>query len=172
MRKLSALGPAVLLTMLLLLPPLNSTAAAAETGMEELTRMVTAYELTLAKVEAYGAVLAGIGDWAEAHPEQAKTLRDRAPKGLTGVDTAAAVIESEPELKALLDQHQLSGRDFVLIPAALLQARLAALGEAQGRTITPGLVNPKNLALAKDKAEKLDAIMHQAAADRLRAFGR
>lgn len=161
---------AAFLLALLLLPA--RFVAAAETGMEELTRLVTAYELTLARVEAYGAVLAGIGDWAEAHPEQAKALRARAPKGLAGVETAAAVIESEPELKALLDHHRISGRDFVLIPAALLQARLAVLGEAQGKTITPGLVNPRNLALARANAERLDAIMRQAATDRVRAFGK
>lgn len=169
MRKTSF--PAILLALWLLLPA-RFTGAAAETGMEELTRLVTAYELTLARVEAYGAVLAGIGDWAEAHPEQAKALRARAPKGLAGVETAARVIESEPELKALLDQQRISGRDFVLIPAALLQARLAVLGEEQGKTITPGLVNPRNLALARANAERLDAIMRQAASDRVRAFGK
>lgn len=170
MRKIPAAVPAGLLSLLLLAQP--PTALAAETGMEELTRMVTAYELTLAKVEAYGAVLAGIGDWAEAHPEQAKALRARAPKGLAGVEQAATVIESEPELKALLDKHQLSGRDFVLIPTAMMQARLAVLGEAQGRSFPAGQINPRNLALAKAHAARMDAIMHQAAADRLRAFGR
>lgn len=164
--------PACLLGLLLLLSPLAANVLAAESGQDQVTRMVTAYELTMARVEAYGAVLAGIADWADAHPEQAKGLRARAPKGLADVDTAAAVIESEPALKALLDQHRLSGRDFVLIPAALLQARLAVLGEEQGRAITPGLVNPKNLALARSHAARMDAIMHQAAGDRLRAFGR
>jgi hypothetical protein len=167
MRKIPA---AFLLALLLLLPA--RFIAAAETATDTLTRLVATYELTLARVEAYGAVLAGIADWAEAHPEQAKALRARAPKGLAEVDTAAKVIESEPELKALLDQHQISGRDVVLIPVALLQARLAVLGEAQGKTIAPGLVNPKNLALAKAKGERLDAIMHKAAGDRVRAFGR
>lgn len=151
---------------------LAAPVAASETGMEELTRLVSGYELSMARVEAYGAVLAGIGDWAVAHPEEAKGLRARAPKGLSSVEQAAQVIESEPELKGLLDRHQLSGRDFVLIPAALLQARLAVLGEAQGRVITPGLVNPVNLTLAKANAARLDALMHQAAADRVRAFGR
>lgn len=167
-----ALLPAVLLALVLLAPVLTPTVMAAETSPDQLTRLVTAYELTLARVEAYGAVLAGIADWAEAHPAQTKALRAKAPKGLADVEQATAVLESEPALKALLDKHRLSGRDFVLVPAAMMQARLAVLAEAQGRKLPPGQVNPKNLALAKAHAARMDAIMHQAAADRLRAFGR
>lgn len=163
---------AVLSAGLLLLLALLCGAAAAETGPEQLTRLVTDYELTMARVEAYGAVLAGIADWAEAHPAQTKALQAKAPRGLADVEQAAAVLESEPALKVLLDKHRLSGRDFVLIPAAMMQARLAVLAEAQGRKLPPGQVNPKNLALAKAHAARMDAIMHQAAADRLRAFGR
>lgn len=172
MRKIPPAFPACLLGLLLLLAPLAANAAAAESGQDELTRMVVAYELTMARVEAYGAVLAGIADWAEAHPEQAKALRAQAPKGLADVDRAAAVLESEPALKAFFDKHQLSGRDFVLVPAVMMQARLAVLAEAQGRKLPPGQVNPKNLALARTNAARMDAIMHQAAADRVRAFGR
>ncbi len=161
-----------LAAVLLLLLALPRAVVATETGPDLLTRQVTAYELTMARIEAYGVVLAGIGDWAEAHPEQAKVLRAKAPQGLADVEQAAAVLESEPALKALLDKHQLSGRDFVLIPAAMLQARLAVLGEAQGRSFPPGQINPKNLALAKAKAARMDAVMHQAAGDRVRAFGR
>jgi hypothetical protein len=168
MRRKIATLPAALLLLLTLF----GFAGAADTSPDELTRLVTAYELTMARVEAYGVVLAGIADWAEAHPEQAKALRAKAPQGLANVEQAAAVLESEPALKALLDHQQLSGRDFVLIPAAMLQARLAVLGEAQGRSMPPGQINPKNLALAKAKAARMDAIMHQAAAARLRAFGR
>lgn len=163
---------AVLPVALLLWLALLGVAVAADTGQDELTRKVATYELTMARVEAYGVVLAGIGDWAEAHPEQAKVLRAKAPQGLADVEQAAAVLESEPALKALLDKQQLSGRDFVLIPAAMMQARLAVLGEAQGRNFPPGQINPKNLALAKAKAARMDAIMHKAAGDRLRAFGR
>lgn len=157
---------------LLLWLALVGTAVAAEADPDQLTRQLTAYELTMARIEAYGVVLAGIGDWAEAHPAQAKVLRAKAPQGLADVEQAAAVLESEPALKALLDKHQLSGRDFVLIPAAMMQARLAVLGEAQGRNFPPGQINPKNLALAKAKAARMDAVMHKAAGDRLRAFGR
>lgn len=165
--KIAAIPAGLLLWLALL-----GVAGAAETSPDELTRQVAAYELTMARVEAYGVVLTGIGDWAEAHPEQAKVLRAKAPQGLADVEQAAAVLESEPALKALLDKHQLTGRDFVLIPAAMLQARLAVLGEAQGRSVPPGRINPKNLALAKAKAARMDAIMHKAAGDRLRAFGR
>ena len=165
--KLAALPAGLLLWLALV-----SLAVAAPTSQDQLARMVGAYELTMARIEAYGGVIAGIGDWAEAHPEQAKALRARAPQGLADVEQAAAVLESEPPLKALLDQHQLSGRDFVLIPAAMMQARLVVLGEAQGRSFPPGQINPRNLALAKANAARMDAIMHKAAADRLRAFGR
>lgn len=165
--KLAALSAGLLLLLALI-----SGAVAAESGRDELTRMVVAYELTMARVEAYGTVLAGIADWAEAHPEPAKALRARAPKGLADVERAAAVLESEPALKAFFDKHQLSGRDFVLIPAVMMQARLAVLAEGQGKKFPPGQVNPKNLALARTNATRMDAIMHQAAADRVRAFGR
>lgn len=151
---------------------LSGAIASAQTGSDELTRMVAAYELTLPRIEAYGAVMSELADWAAARPKEAQAMRDRAPKGPATVEQSAAAVEREPAVKALFDKHKLTGREFVLIPTAVMQARIAAMGEAQGRTFPADKINPKNTALAKANGPRIDAIMRKVAEDRTRAFGR
>jgi len=146
--------------------------AAAQTGSDELTRMVAAYELTMQRIEAYGAVMAGLADWAVDKPKEAEAMRARTPKGPTTVEQSAAAIEKEPAVKALLDKHRITGRDLVLIPVAVMQAQIAAMGEAQGHSFPAERINPKNVALAKENGPRIDAIMRKVAADRARVSGR
>lgn len=150
---------------------LSASPAAAQTGQDELTRMVAAYELTLPRIEAYGAVMAGIADWAAANPKEAKAMQARAPRGQITVQQSAAAVEKEPVVKALLDKHTLTGRDFVLLPTAVMQARIAAMGEAQGRTFPADKINARNVALARTNGASIDGIMRKAAADRIKVFG-
>lgn len=145
---------------------------AAQTGSDELTQMVAAYELTIQRIEAYGAVMSGLADWAVAKPKEAQAMRDRTPKGPATVEQSAAAIEKEPAVKALLDKHKITGRDFVLIPMAVMQAQIAAMGEAQGRTFPADKINPKNTALAKANGPRIDAIMSKVAADRIKISGK
>lgn len=151
---------------------LCTVTAGAQTGSDELTRMVAGYELTMQRIEAYGAVMSGLADWAAAKPKEAQAMRARAPKGHATVEQSTAEVEKEPVIKSLLDQHKITGRDFVLIPTTVLQAQIAAMGEAQGRTFPADKINPKNSALAKANGPKIDVIMRKAAADRTKAFGR
>jgi len=151
---------------------LCSVPADAQTGSDELTKMVASYELTMQRIEAYGAVMSGLAEWAVARPKEAQAMRDRAPKGSTTVEQSAAAVEKEPAVKALLDKYKLTGRDLVLIPMAVMQAQIAAMGEAQGRTFPADKINPRNTALAKANSPRIDAVMRKVAEDRVKAFGR
>ena len=144
----------------------------AQTGHDELTRMVAAYELTMPRIESYGAVIAGMAEWAAAKPKEAAALRAREPKGMATVAQSAAILESEPAVKALLDRHKITGHDMVVLPMTVMQAQIAALGESQGRSFPSDRINPKNIALAKDNGARIDTIMRKASGDRVRAFGR
>jgi hypothetical protein len=146
--------------------------AFAQTGSDELTRMVAAYDLTMQRIEAYGAVMSGLADWAVAKPKEAEAMRARTPKGPKTVEQSAAAIEKEPAVKALLDKYKITGRDLVLIPVAVMQAQIAAMGEAQGRTFPADKINAKNTALAKANGPRIDEIMRKVAADRAKVSGK
>lgn len=155
----------------LLLAALLVAPAPAET-MDEFTREVARYELTMPNLEAYGAALAGLADWAAAKPADAAALQQRAPKGPTTYPQTLAYIAGEPAIAAQLKAARLTGRDFVLMPAVVLQAQLAVLGEAQGRTFPADRINPKNTAVVRTHEKRVGEIMTKVAADRARAFGR
>lgn len=147
-----------------------ATGAEAQSNPDELTKVVATYELTMARIEGYGAVMAGIADWAGKDPKAIAAMMGRAPKGPMSLQASAAIFEKEPAVKLLLDQHKVSGLDVVVLPIAVMQAEIAALGESQGRTFPADRINPKNVAFAKANGTAIDAVMKKAQADRLRAF--
>jgi hypothetical protein len=149
-----------------------SVAGAQPTSDDEFTKMVAAYELTMPRIEAYGAVMAAIADWGAKNPAAIKAMMARAPKGQISVQETAAIFEKEPAVKSLLDQHKLTGLDVVLLPTTVMQAQIAALGESQGRTFPADRINPKNIALAKASGPAIDAVMKKAQADAERVFPR
>ncbi len=167
--------PGHALRLLFSLPLLTAWLAipvTAEDAPDEFTREVSRYELTLANLEAYGAVMADLAEWAEAKPAEAAAMRQRAPKGPTTYPQTVAHVESEPAITAQLKAAKLSGRDFVLIPAVVMQAQIAALGEAQGRTFPADRINPRNIATVRANENRVGEIMAKVTTDRARAFGR
>lgn len=165
-------SPLLLLRRLpLLLAALLISPASAQ-PMDEFTREVARYELTMPNLEAYGAALADLAEWAGAKPAEAAALRQRAPKGPTTYPQTLAYIAGEPAIAAQLKAAKLTGRDFVLLPAVVMQAQIAALGEAQGRTFPADRINPKNTAVVRANEKRVGEIMTKVAADRVRAFGR
>jgi hypothetical protein len=149
---------------------LCATGAEAQTNSDDLTKMVAVYELTMPRIEGYGAVMAGIADWAAKDPKAMAAMMGRAPKGPVSLQDSAVIFEKEPAVKALLDQHKVTGLDMVVLPMAVMQAQIAVLGESQGRAFPADRINPKNIALAKANGAAIDAVMKKAQADRLRAF--
>lgn len=149
---------------------LCAAGAEAQTNSDELTKRVAVYELTMPRIEGYGAVMAGIADWAGKDPKAVAAMVGRASKGPMSLQDSAAMFEKEPAVKALLDRHQVTGLDMVVLPMAVMQAQVAALGESQGRTFPADRINPKNIALARANGAAIDAVMKKAQADRLRAF--
>lgn len=149
---------------------LCATGAEAQTNSDDLTKMVATYDLTMARVEGYGAVMAGIADWAGKDPKAIAAMVGRAAKGPMSLQDSAAIFEKEPAVKALLDRHKVTGLDMVVLPMAVMQAQVAALGESQGRSFPADRINPKNIAFAKANGAAIDAVMKKAQADRQRAF--
>lgn len=150
---------------------LASPVRAAET-MDELTRQVAAYELTLPKIEAYGAAISSLADWMAANPKEAAEIVARAPKGTANVKSSLAFSESEPAIMAILKRHQLSSTDYLLIPAATVQAGVAAVGVQQGRTFPADRINPKNVELVQANMARISAIVTKVRADQARIAGR
>jgi hypothetical protein len=159
---------ALVLFVLLLCAP----DAEAQTTSDDLAKMVAVYELTLQRIEGYGAVMAGLADWASKDPKAVKAMMARAPKREISVQDSAAILENEPAVKLLLDQHKVTGVDLVVLPMAVMQAQIAVLGESQGRTFPADRINPKNIALVRANAAAIDAVMKKAEADNQRAFPR
>jgi hypothetical protein len=157
--------PAILILLLLF-----ATGAEAQTSSDELTKTVAVYELTMPRIEGFGAVMAGIADWATKDPKALQAMMERAPKGPMTLAESAAMFEKESAIKSLLDQHKVTGMDMVVLPMAVMQAQVAALGESQGRSFPTDRINPKNIALAKANGAAIDAVMKKAQTDRLRAF--
>ena len=165
-------SPLLFLRRLPLLLTAILVSSASAQPMDEFTREVARYELTMPNLEAYGAALAGLAEWAETKPAEAAALRQRAPKGPTTYPQTLAYIAGEPAIAAQLKAAKLTGRDFVLMPAVVMQAQLAALGEAQGRTFPADRINPKNIATVRANEPRVGEIMAKVAADRARTFGR
>lgn len=158
------------MTVALILILLCATGAEAQINSDDLTKMVAVYELTMPRIEGYGAVMAGIADWAAKDPKAVSAMMGRAPRGPMSVQDSAAIFEKEPAVKSLLDTHKITGMDMVVLPMAVMQAQIAALGESQGRTFPADRINPKNVALARANGAAIDAVIKKAQADRLRAF--
>lgn len=140
----------------------------AQANQDELVQKVAAYTLTLPKVEAYGAMVADLADWAVEHPEEAKALNARGPKGLEGTLT---FLKREPILQAQLKAHQLTEVEYLIIPMAALQAGIAVLGASQGRSFPADRINPANIALVRANQTRLDAIMAKVRKDQARMAG-
>ena len=158
----------VALILLLLCAP----SAEAQTSSDELAKMVAVYELTMPRIEGFGAVMAGLAEWAGKEPAAVKAMMARAPKGDISVQDSAAILDSEPAVKALLDRHKVTGHDLVVLPMAVMQAQIAVLGESQGRTFPADRINPKNIALVRANAAAIEAVMKKAQADSARAMPR
>jgi hypothetical protein len=151
---------------------LTGTLGRADDALDEFTKEVAQYELTMPLLEAYGAVMSDLADWAKANPEQAAEMNQRTPRGPTSFKETMAHLESEPVIAESLKKNQLTGRDFVLIPTVLMQAQIAAMGEAQGRSFPADRINPKNPALIRDHEKRVGEIMTKLNADRARLAGR
>ncbi len=161
-------SPRNLLACRLSLALLPAVALVGQASQDDLVKKVAAYTLTLPKIEAFGAMMGDLADWAAKHRKEAKALGARAPKGLEGT---AAFLKREPVLQAQLKAHQLTEEDYMLLPMATLQAGIAVLGEAQGRTSPADRINPANIALVKANQARVDAVMAKVRADQARMAG-
>ena len=160
------LGPLVAILVLLAAAP-----ARAADDLDEFTRAVASYELTMPNLEAYGATLASLAEWAAAQPAKAAQMRARLRKGPATYPQSIAHVESVPVVAEQLKKNKLTGRDFVVLPMVVMQGQIAALGEAKGLTFPADRINPKNTALVRAHEKRVGEIMAKVTADHIRAFG-
>lgn len=137
-------------------------------AMDELSKKVAAYELSMPRIESYGALMSELTAWADTKPAEARALNNRAPKGGASFSANVAFVMKEPVLADLCKRHHLTGEDYILIPAATMQASIAMLGVAQGRSFPADRINPKNIALVQANTARVDAIMSKVRADQAR----
>ena len=137
-------------------------APASAQNADVLTRAVVGYELTLPRVEAYASAIYELADWAAKNPNDVQVLRERGKAD--SLDAVGAMLESVPGIKRVLDRHQLTGKDFALIPLALLTSRAALMAEKNGAVATPtppGRVNAATLDMMRANQPRIDALLAQ-----------
>jgi hypothetical protein len=131
---------------------------------EELMQAVTAYEVTLPKVEAYDAVLSDLVLWSKTNPKETKMFRDK-KRRLTSLDQAARQLESVPGIKRILDKHQIDGKDMSLMPMALLTSRAVVVAEKQGMTVPAGQTNEASVAMVRANDARVEILLERISAN-------
>jgi hypothetical protein len=147
-------------------PPVASPAAPpAEVGVvdQDLTAAAVAFPITLAKVEAYAAAVRMLREAAAKDPMVAAPFRSKDP--FTSIAGSARRVEAMPPVKAILDHHHVTGRDFVLTPTVVLSSRAALLAERSGHAPPTGSVNPAGVALWRTQAPRLEQLVDAFMAD-------
>lgn len=144
-------------------------AAGARTPSPEFTAAVIAYPITLDRVERYARTVKALRTAAERDAEVKKELGRPRRRGAT-LDMAAAQLDAMPRVRAILGQHGLTGRDFLLIPQVVLSSRSARLGEQEGHPVPAERVNAAGLALHRTQWDQLDRLTMAFMAD-MRALG-
>jgi len=132
--------------------------------VDEYTRSVRAYPITMKRLEAYVAAVRELRAAGEKDPALLARLRAPRPAGeeLPGM---AARLDAIAPLKAILERHGLASIDLVLMPQAVLLGRTASALELEGRPMPPDQVNAAATALYRDHLEKMDVLVKSFQAD-------
>lgn len=162
---------AALLAAALAAAPTAPAAPAGPPGVEDedLTAAVRSHPITVAKVEAYAAAVKALREAAAKDPAVAAPFRSM--ERFASISASAARLEAVPAVKAILDRHRVTGRDFVLTPTVILAARAAVLAERAGQGPPAPTRDPPAVALWREQGPKLEPIVTAFLAD-LQALAR
>jgi len=127
--------------------------------IDEFTKAVVGYELTMPKVEAYAAAMEDLVAWSKKNPEEAEKFRKN--DGVNSLESAIQRIENTTAIKSILDKHNLGSRDFALMPIALLTSIGFLMIEKRGEALPPGRSNAASVAMIRANEVRINALANQ-----------
>ncbi len=160
--------PTALLAPALALLLLAGTPAPAPAPADDFTAAALAHPITLKKVEAFAAAVKELRAAAAKDPSIARGFK--ADEKVSSLADATAKVEGMPKVKAILDRHGVTGRDFVLTPIVVLSARAVLMAEQAGRPVPAEHQNQAAVALLRAEGPKVEKLAEGFMND-LRAIG-
>jgi hypothetical protein len=148
---------------------LAATLASAEGPVDPLTIAVAGYPITMEKLASHAAAAHELRQAAGKDPMLKADLRHQGPRSAT-VDEMGAQLDQRPRVKAILDRHGLSGRDFLLLPSVVQATANALFAEQSGHPSPADRVNAGCLAMFKADRRQVERLF-KAIKDDLRALG-
>ncbi|MBL0277586.1 MAG: hypothetical protein IPQ24_16165 [Anaeromyxobacter sp.] len=134
--------------------------------LDEGTRAMLAYPVTLPKLKSYVAAVKEIRAAGARDPKLLARFREPGPAGEMPA-AAATRLEAIAPLKAILDRHHLGGLDLVLLPRAVVSGRNAYALEQEGRPLPVDQVNVTATSLFRADLPGMDQL-NKAYADDLK----
>ena len=135
---------------------------------EDFTTAALAHPITLKKVEAFAAAVKELRAAAAKDPSIAR--RFQANEKVSSLAEATAKVEGMPKVKAILDRHGVTGRDFVLTPIVVLSARAMLMAEQSGHPAPAEHQNQAAVALLRAEGPRVEKLAEGFMND-LRAIG-
>lgn len=125
--------------------------------LDEGSRAVLAYQLTVPKLKAYARAVKAIRAAGERDPSLLTRLRQPGPVGELPAGVAAR-LEAIAPVKAILERHGLAALDLALVPRAMVAGRYAYALEQEGRPLPPDQQNTSATALYRADLPGMDAL--------------
>lgn len=138
-------------------PPPFRPARPAAVADEDLSAAALAHPVSLARVEAYAKAVRALREAAERDPAVKRTFRsgDR----FASLAESARRLEAAPPVKAILDRHGVTGRDFLLTPTVVLAGRATVLAEKGGQGAPAPIRDSAAVALWRQEGPRLEALV-------------
>jgi hypothetical protein len=154
---------------LLPLALLVATLAQAEGPADPVTVAVVGYPITMERLASHAAAAHELRQAAGKDPMLKADLRNQGPKNAT-IDQMGAQLDQRPRVKAILERHGLSGRDFLLLPSVVQATANARFAEKSGHPPPAGHVNAACLAMFNADGRQVERL-YKGIKDDLRALG-
>ena len=138
--------------------PSGTTVTATSSPPDEMTAAIVAYPLTVAKIEAYAAVVKEVGAAQKKDAALRKAIRSKHADG-KGLAATVAEVDSLAPLKKILDRHGLSALDFVLLPTVIFSVRAAVFAESSGHPMPADRKNAGAIALLAAEGARLNPVI-------------
>ncbi len=124
--------------------------------VDEMTRLVVSYDLKLETTEHVAAFYEDFAKWARTHSKERKKL-DKESKAAS-LEKTIALFDKNPQIKSLLDEHQIKARDALLLPLALFSSQAMDYAEQRGIKMPAEAVNRTNVNLVRADSAKIESL--------------
>jgi hypothetical protein len=146
-----------------------TSAATRQEPPAPLTVALIGYPITMEKLASHAAAAHELREAAARDPMLKADLRKQGPRNAT-IDQVGAQLDQRPRVKAILDRHGLSGRDFLLLPSVVQATANALFAEKEGHPPPADRVNAACLAMFKADRRQVERL-YKALKDDLRVLG-